>query len=49
MPACGATFTGVDPLHPGQNPESALNPKYTNGYEAVAAEVYAWLQANGPK
>jgi hypothetical protein len=47
--ASGTAFTGVDPLHLGQNVQSELNPKYTNGYSAVAALVYAWLQANGPK
>jgi hypothetical protein len=44
--ASASAFTGVDPLHLGQNAESALNPKYTNGYDAVAAQVFAWLQAN---
>jgi hypothetical protein len=47
--ASGAGFTGVDALHLGQNAQSPQNPKYTNGYSAVAAQVYAWLQANGPK
>ena len=47
--AGGTAFTGVDPLHLGQNPESGLNPTYTNGYTAVAAQVYAWLQSNAPK
>lgn len=46
----GATaFSAVDALHLGQNPQSVTNPKYTNGYDAVAALVYAWLQTNGPK
>lgn len=43
----GDLFTGVDALHLGQNADSPLNPNFTNGYSAVAAEVYAWLQANG--
>jgi hypothetical protein len=47
--ASGTTYTAVDPLHLGQNEQSVQNPKYTNGYDAVAALVYAWLQANGPK
>ena len=45
----GATFTAVDPIHLGQNAQSPLNAIFTNGYQAVAAEIYAWLQANGPK
>lgn len=47
--ASGTAMTGVNAIHPGQNSQSSLNPKYTNGFVAVAAQVYAWLQANGPK
>jgi hypothetical protein len=47
--ASGTTYAAVDPLHLGQNEQSWENPKYTNGYDAVAALVDAWLAANGPK
>jgi hypothetical protein len=47
--AGGLAFTGVDALHLGQNAQSAANENYTNGYAAVAAQVYAWLEANAPQ
>lgn len=42
--ASGTVLTGVDGLHPGQNASSPANPNYTNGYTAVAGDVYSWFE-----
>lgn len=40
----GQAYTGVDPLHLGQNSTSAVNPVGTqNGYYVVAAKVANWF------
>jgi hypothetical protein len=35
----GTAFTGVDPLHPGQNGTSVANTNFGNGYAAIARWV----------
>lgn len=41
----GQVYTGVDPLHLGQNSTSAANPAGTqNGYYVVAAKVADWFE-----
>jgi hypothetical protein len=40
----GTAVTAVDDLHLGQNASSPANPSFTNGYAAVAYDVYQWLE-----
>jgi hypothetical protein len=43
--ASGTVYHGVDPLHLGQNQDSAANPNCSNGYICVARQVAEWLRS----